>query len=301
VTASRVLQDDRRYGVGAAAGIGAAVLFGVSAPVAKLLLPGASPWLLGGLLYLGAGFGLSAVRLLAARQRKQRTDHLQRRDVPLLAAIVVSGGVAGPVLLMVGLTRVSGVVGSLLLNLEAVFTILLATLFFGDRLRVGESLGAALTVAGAALLTGPGPWGHTDWMGVLAVTAACASWGLDNNLTQRLSIRNPIQIVQIKTVSAGLVNVVLAVLVGATVPRHVLPAALTLGFFSYGISIVLDVYALRFLGAAREAAFFATAPFAGAVASIPLLGERLTGAQYAAGALMIAGVGAMVRLRQSRS
>ena len=200
---------------------------------------------------------------------------------------------------MIGLTRVSGVVGSLLLNLEAVFTILLAILFFGDRLRLGESLGAAFTVAGAALLTNLGPTGHTDWLGVLAVTAACASWGLDNNLTQRLSIRNPIQIVQIKTSSAGLVNVVLAGLAGATVPRHVLPAALTLGFFSYGISIVLDVYALRFLGAAREAAFFATAPFAGALASIPLL-RRLTVSHYAAGGLMIAGVCTMIRFRDSR-
>jgi drug/metabolite transporter (DMT)-like permease len=107
--------------------------------------------------------------------------------------------------------------------------------------------------------------------------------------------------VQIKTVSAGLVNVVLAVLVGATVPRHVLPAALTLGFFSYGISIVLDVYPLRFLGAAREAAFFATAPFAGALASVPHLHERLAAAHYAAGALMVAGVYTMIQFRDNRS
>lgn len=297
MTGFRVPTANRRYGLGAAAGIAAAVLFGVSAPLAKLLLPGASPWLLGGLLYLGAGLGLSAARMFLVR-RDDRIDRLRRGDLPLLAAIIVSGGVAGPVLLMIGLTRVSGVVGSLLLNLEAVFTILLAILFFGDRLRRGESLGAALTIAGAALLTGPGPADHTDWLGVVAVTAACVSWGLDNNLTQRLSIRNPIQIVQIKTMSAGLVNVVLATLIGATVPRHVLPAALALGLCSYGISIVLDVYALRFLGAAREAAFFATAPFAGALASIPLLHERLTAAHYAAGTLMIAGVYTMIRSRE---
>jgi drug/metabolite transporter (DMT)-like permease len=147
----------RRYGLGAAAGAGAAVLFGVSAPIAKLLLPGTSPWLLGGLLYLGAGLGLSIIRVGSARQRNGRPDRLQRGDLPLLAAIIVSGGVAGPVLLMIGLTRVSGVVGSLLLNLEAVFTILLAIALFGERLRVGEAIGAALTVAGAVLLTGPAP------------------------------------------------------------------------------------------------------------------------------------------------
>jgi drug/metabolite transporter (DMT)-like permease len=183
MTAALRPADDRRYGLGAAAGIGAAVLFGVSAPLAKLLLPGASPWLLGGLLYLGAGLGLSAIRLFSPVQRKHRTDHLRRRDLALLAAIIVSGGVAGPVLLMIGLARVSGVVGSLLLNLEAVSTFLLAILFFGDRLRVGESLGAVLAVAGAALVTSPGPAGHADWLGVLAVAAACVSWGLDNNLT----------------------------------------------------------------------------------------------------------------------
>ena len=287
-----------RYGLGAAAGVGAAVLFGVSAPIAKLLLPGTSPWLLGGLLYLGAGLGLSIIRVGSARQRNGRPDRLQRGDLPLLAAIIVSGGGAGPVLLMIGLTRVSGVVGSLLLNLEAVFTILLAIALFGERLRVGEAIGAALTVAGAVLLTGPGPASHTDWLGAAAVTGACACWGIDNNLTRRLSIRNPIQIVQIKTLSAGFGNVALATLLGATVSTHVLPAALILGFFSYGVSIVLDVYALRFLGAAREAAFFATAPFAGALASMPLLGERLTTPHYAAGVLMMGGVYAMIRFRK---
>jgi drug/metabolite transporter (DMT)-like permease len=212
-----------------------------------------------------------------------------------LLAIVLTGGAVGPVLLMVGLTRVSGVVGSLLLNLEAVFTVALAVLAYRERLSRTESLGALLVIAGAALVSyRPDSW-RADVMGTLAIAGACFSWALDNNLTRQISIRNPVQIVQVKTLSAGIGNVVLAMMAGHRAPLSIVPAALLLGFVSYGLSIVLDVYALRYIGAAREAAFFAIAPFAGAVAAVPVLGERFTANALGAGALMALGIAFIVR------
>lgn len=286
----------RRYAIGAVSGVGSAILFGLSAPFAKILLPKASPWLLAGLLYLGAGLGLSIVRLLAdAGRSADGPDRLQRQDLPRVLAIVVAGGAMGPVLLLVGLTRVSGVVGSLLLNLEAVFTVSLAVLVYRERLSRLESLGALLVIAGAVVVTyRPDTW-RADVVGAIAIGGACFSWALDNNLTRQISARSPVQIVQVKTLSAGIGNVVLAAIAGHRTPVSILPAALLLGFVSYGLSIVLDVYALRYVGAAREAAFFAIAPFVGAVAAIPLLHERFTANDFGAGALMAIGIALVVR------
>src|SRR5947209_12769675 len=149
----------------------------MSAPLAKVLLPLASPWLLAGLLYLGAGLGLSIVRLIShGRASSDDRDSLRREDLPLLLAIVVTGGAVGPVLLMVGLTRVSGVVGSLLLNLEAVFTMALAVLAYRERLSHIESLGALLVIAGAVVVTyRPDTW-RADLVGAIAIGGACFSW-----------------------------------------------------------------------------------------------------------------------------
>jgi len=290
------IRAGRGYAMGAVSGLGSAILFGLSAPFAKVLLPQTSPWLLAGLLYLGAGLGLSILQwVVHGRHHNDRRDRLRREDLPRLLAIIVAGGAVGPVLLLVGLTRVSGVVGSLLLNLEAVFTMALAVLAYRERLSRIEAMGALLVVAGAVVVTyRPDTW-HADLVGAVAIAGACFSWALDNNLTRQIAVRNPLQIVQVKTLSAGIGNVVLAATAGHRAPLSIIPAALLLGFVSYGLSIVLDVYALRYIGAAREAAFFAIAPFAGAVAAVPLLHEAFTASDYGAGALMAFGIVLILR------
>ena len=171
----------------------------------------------------------------------------------------------------------------------------IAVLAYRERLSRIESMGALLVVAGAVMVTyHPDTW-RTDLVGAMAIGGACFSCGLDNNLTRQISVRDPIQLVQVKTLSAGMGNVLLAAMAGHRVPISIVPAALLLGFVSYGLSIVLDVYALRYVGAAHEAAFFAIAPFVGAVAAIPLLHERLTSSDYSAGALMGIGVVLVIR------
>lgn len=268
-------------------GIASAALFGLSAPVSKRLLPGTGPVLLAGLLYLGAGLGLSAVSLV----RRRPWPNFSRADWYKLGVISFVGGFAAPVLLLTGLQRVSGVVGSLLLNLEAVFTIVLAAWFFRDRLSAKEWTGAALILAGAAVMNYARADVLVDGLGVAAIGAACLGWGLDNNLTQRLSSHDPVSIVQVKALTAGAGNILLASIVGQhTSNGRVLVITLVVGFLCYGVSIVFDVYALRHLGAAREAALFATAPFLGAAAAVPILGDQLTNTHITAAALMATGV-----------
>jgi len=274
--------------------LAAAVLFGLSTPFAKLLLPGMGPLMLAALLYLGAGLGLSVVTLLAARPAADTTARetpLRGADLPLLLAVIAVGGVAAPVLMLFGLAHVSAVVGSLLLNLEAPLTMLLAVGLFGEHLGRRAAAGAVLAALGAGILSYVPGDVQADWRGVLAIICACLGWAIDNNLTQRLSLRDPAAIARTKGLAAGAITLVLALMAGSTflAPGSVF-AAMALGFVSYGLSVALAVRAMRSLGAARQSAFFATAPFIGALAAVPLLGEGFGLREIAAGGLMALGV-----------
>lgn len=280
---------------GTAAGLAAAVLFGLSAPVAKALLPSSGPFMLAGLLYLGAGLGLSALGPLLPAGAEAR---LRREDRATLVGMIVAGGVVGPLLLLAGLARLSGSSASLLLNLEAPLTIALAVLVFGEPISRRELAGSAAVLAGALVLGGAAGGGSMPAVGALAVSGACLAWAVDNNLGQRLSLRDPVAVARVKSLVAGSFNVALALLIGERFPAPVaLAGILATGLAGYGVSIVLHLLAMRHLGAARQAAYFATAPFVGAVAAVPILGEGLSGAVAAAGALMLAGVAILVRAR----
>jgi drug/metabolite transporter (DMT)-like permease len=275
--------------------MGAALLFGLSAPLAKLLLLEIPPLTLGALLYLGGGAGL-----LLLSPSKEAQARITRRDLPLMAGITLCGGVLGPLLMLTGLSRLSAVATSLLLNLEGPLTILLALSLFGEHLGLLGIMGAALVFGGAGLVAlKPGEI-HGDAVGVVLVAAACLAWGVDNNLTQRLSFKDPVSVVRLKALGAGGCLLAMALLRGQPMPGFVVVLkALALGSASYGLSIVLDLYALRLVGAAREAAYFATAPFMGALASVVLLRERLLRIDIIAGAVMALGVSLLLRERHS--
>ncbi len=287
----------RPFFLGAASGLASAVLFGASVPITKRLLPEVPPLLLAGLLYLGGGLAVGTVKLLARRRIVEAS--LGRADLPRVLAIVLLGGVVGPLALVHGLRSVSGVSGALLLNLEGPLTVLVALTLFGEHLGRRSALGAALVFGGACLLALPGGGAEsTRLSGVLLLATACGAWALDNNLTQGLAGKDPWQLVIAKTLGAGTGMVSLALLLGERLPGgRVAVSTLALGALAYGASVLLDAFALRLLGAAREAAFFATAPFAGALLSVPVLGERLGALQLAAGAAMVVGVAILVRER----
>lgn len=277
---------------GAPLALVSALLFGASTPFAKLLIGnGLSPWLLAGLLYLGSGIGLGIVELT---RRGLAFDigeaSLRRSDVPWLALVILFGGIAGPLLLMVGLTTTPASSASLLLNLEGLATMVIAWVAFKENVDRRLLVGAAAILAGAVLLSwrgGPAGAG----LGALAIAGACLCWGIDNNLTRRLSASDPLQIALIKGLSAGSVNLILALALGAQLPSlSGLAAAAAIGFLGYGVSLVLFVLALRFLGAARTGAYFSTAPFAGAILSVFMFGEPLTLRLGAAGVLMAIGL-----------
>jgi len=264
-----------------------AALFGISAPLAKLLLGAVSPWLLAGLLYLGSGIGLALVR----RVRRSNEAGLSRRDLPWFGAAVLSGGVIGPVLLVFGLARSSASEASLLLNLESVLTLGIAWIVFKENVDRRLLIGAVAIVAGALVLSWPENAAVGMGWGPVLIAGACLAWAIDNNFTRKISAADPMQIAMLKGLAAGVVNVAIALALGAPLPGlGALAGAGLLGFFSYGVSLTLFVLALRHLGTARTGAYYALAPFIGAGVAIPLLGEPVGIAFVAGGVLMAIGL-----------
>jgi drug/metabolite transporter (DMT)-like permease len=268
-----------------------AALFGLSTPAAKILLSSVHPAMLAGLFYCGAGLGVAALRLLRAGRGGARETALGRRDVVWLAGAVLSGGVTAPLLLMIGLAGTQAATASLLLTFEGAATALIAWLFFRESYGPRLVLGMACLVSGAAALAWSGPPTLDAVSGPLAIIGACFAWALDNNFTRKISLADPLQIVEIKGLVAGPVNLALGFWAGGSLPP--LPTSLfaaSVGFVGYGLSLVLFVLALRELGAARTSAYFATAPFMGALGAVVALGDPVTVQLAGAGVLMAAGV-----------
>lgn len=272
---------------GITAALLSALMFGVSTPFAKFLLTDISPWLLAGLLYLGAGTGLGLLGLF----RKGPRAKLGKGEWPWLLGAIAAGGVVGPVLLMFGLTGTPGASASLLLNAEGVFTALLAWFVFKENFNRRIALGMAAIIAGAVVLSWSGSLNIDRLWPPMAILGACFCWGLDNNWTRKVSLSDALQITTIKGLVAGVMNTAIALALGAEIPGLVYTlSAGIVGFLGYGVSLVLFVVALRDLGTARTGAYFSTAPFVGAVIAIPLLGEPVTVQFVIAGLLMGAGV-----------
>jgi drug/metabolite transporter (DMT)-like permease len=268
----------------------AAVLFGASAPLAKGLVQNIRPQLLAGLLYLGSGAGLCIV-WLARRGRSNAEAPLVRRDLPWLAGAIAAGGVGGPLLLMIGLSLTPASSASLLLNLEGVFTALLAWFVFHENFDRRIALGMVAIVLGGALVSWQGHAELGSFLGPLAIGGACLCWAVDNNLTQKVSAGDPVQITTLKGLIAGAVNTGLAFALGSHLPSPWRAAgALGLGFVSYGLSLVLFVLALRSLGTARTGAYFSTAPFVGAALSFVLWHDAITVPLALGGVCMALGV-----------
>jgi drug/metabolite transporter (DMT)-like permease len=269
--------------------LGAALLFGASTPLAKLALSSANPLLVAGLLYLGSGIGLFVARTIRSGQRTETP--LSRADLPWLAGAIVAGGMVGPALLLLGLMTASASTASLLLNLEAVATAAIAWIVFRENVDKRVGAGFALILLGGILLSLPQEDRFAFSDGALLIAAACLCWGIDNNLTRKISGSDPSQIAMWKGLAAGAVNTGLALATSAKLPAiSITLAVAAIGFLGYGVSLVLFVRALRHLGTARTGAYFSTAPFAGTALAFAIGQGRLDWAFCVAGILMLIGV-----------
>jgi drug/metabolite transporter (DMT)-like permease len=263
--------------------LASAALFGAAAPALKPIAGAVHPVLLAGLLYLGSFLGLALARLL--RRTKRGEAPLSRHDLPALAGAIVAGGLVAPVLLVWGLSGLAASAASLLLAAEAVLTMLLAALLFREAVPARVWIAATLIFGAAVVLAWTPGLSIPVSLHALAVLAACLLWGLDNNLTSRISLADPFSIAMWKGLVAGGVNTSIGLALVPAAPAASWLLALAAGALAYGASLVLYVLALRHLGTARTAAHFGTAPFFGAALAIAFLGEPLSASILAAFAL----------------
>ena len=256
----------------------AAVFFGASAPLSKLLLGDVSPVLMAAFLYLGSGIGITLIKAIQKIRRpaQAREASLKRADLPWLAGAIISGGVAAPIVLMFSLKNTPASSASLLLNFEGVATTLIALVAFREAIG-GRAWAAILSITLASIFLSTdfaalGGWKFSP--GALGIMLACTLWGLDNNLTRNISGKDPLAIVAWKGLLAGTFSLFLAVLLGNTFPSLLnILAILLIGWVCYGLSTILFVYSMRGLSAARTSALYGTAPLAGVVLSIFIFRE----------------------------
>ena len=265
----------------------AAVLFGASTPLVQRFGAGIGSFSTAALLYAGA-------TLIGALLRRpvEREALVEVGDAKRLAAMALFGAVIGPVALAWGLQRTSGAGASLMLTLEAVFTAVLARLWYHETLdrRVVLAM-TLLTLGGMALVLDRADAGATPMLGLLAVMLATAAWGVDNTLSRAVAGRDPGQVVMYKGALGALATALLAFVFGEPLPAvWQALALLAVGATGYGLSLRFYLLAQRAFGAARTGSVFAFAPFVGAALAF-VLGERSGSVWMLAGAaLMAAGI-----------
>ena len=268
----------------------AALFFGASAPISKLLLGNVPPVLMAAFLYLGSGAGISLIKLAQRLASNQKEAGIESPDVKWLAAAIISGGILAPIILMISLKITPASTASLLLNFEGVGTTLIALFFFRESIS-RRALAAifAITLASIFLSTNfQGGFGFS--LGALGILLACFLWGVDNNLTRNISAKDPLTIVAWKGLVSGFFSLVLGLLLGQRLPALItILSILLLGFISYGLSTMLFIYSMRGLGAARTSALYGTAPLAGVLLSILIFKDLITLLFGFATVLMVAG------------
>jgi drug/metabolite transporter (DMT)-like permease len=259
-----------------------AVLFGMAAPLSKLLLADLNYFLLAGLLYLGAAAGLLPFTLFRSRIKIERINN---KNTLRIVGSILFGGVLGPVFLLLGLKIANAASVSLWLNLELVATAVLGWLFFKDHLDFRGWIGVGGAILAGVLITVHE--GQSGFMAALFVLLACVCWGLDNHYTALIDAITPTQMTFLKGLVAGSINGAIGVFLAPSLPEfRIIAGALIVGVFCYGLSIVLYITAAHCLGATRSQILFSSAPFFGAFFSVLLLSEQLSWVQVIAALIL---------------
>jgi drug/metabolite transporter (DMT)-like permease len=268
----------------------AAALYGISAPASKLLLVKVPPVMMAALLYLGAGLGMLMVNQWRVwRKHEQREAKMTKKEMPFVIGMIVLD-IAAPIMLMMGLTLTNSASVSLLNNFEIVATALIAMTLFRES--VGRRMWIAIIlITFSSILLSVEDFSNLSFsVGSLFVVGACICWGIENNCTRMLSIKDPLQVVVIKGFGSGMGSLLIAFSMKIyQISVLYLLVTLLLGFVAYGLSIYFYISAQRVLGAARTSAYYAAAPFIGVLLSWGILHERLTSPFFAALLVMLLG------------
>ena len=268
--------------------IAAAVFYALNVPCSKLLLERIAPTYMAAFLYLGAGAGVG-IMYLFHHKHEAPTERLEKKDLPYTVGMVLLDIIA-PILLMLGVKLGTSANASLLGNFEIAATTLIALFIFKEKISRNLWAAIGLITLSSIILSFGGEDSFTFSVGSLLVLGATACWGLENNCTRSISNKSTYQIVTIKGFGSGTGSLIVAVIIGEKLPeiKYILPAVI-LGFVAYGLSIFTYIRAQKTLGAAKTSAFYAIAPFIGAMLSFIFLCESLTITYMIAFGIMVLG------------
>lgn len=268
----------------------AALLYGISSPLSKILLVKISPILMAALLYLGAGLGMFVINLYHVLAKKERLEaKMTSKEMPFIIGMVLLD-IAAPIFLMVGLTMTTSSNASLLNNFEIVATSLIALFIFKEMIGKRMWFAIILITTSSIILSVSDLSSISFSSGSIFILLACVSWGFENNCTRMLSLKDPLQIVVVKGLGSGLGSLIIAFVIDELSYNWLyMIYTLILGFVAYGMSIFLYIKAQRELGAARTSAFYAMAPFIGVIISWIVLHEAITTTFIIALIIMIIG------------
>ncbi|MCR5345084.1 MAG: DMT family transporter [Lachnospiraceae bacterium] len=271
----------------------AALFYAVNVPCAKLLLVDSTPTFTASFLYLGAGIGVGIMYLFTFRKEKP-SERLEKKDIPYTVAMVILD-IAAPILLMAGISMGSAANASLLGNFEIVATSVIALLFFKEKISWRLWIAIALVTCASIILSFSGSDSLRFSLGSILVIGATTCWGIENNCTRSISNKSTYQIVTIKGLCSGSVSFVIALIMKERLPGvRTFFLILLLGFIAYGLSIFTYVRAQNTLGAAKTSAYYAAAPFIGALLSFVFLKEKMTIAFVIALLIMLVGTSVIV-------
>lgn len=284
--------------------ITASLLFGLSSTLNKIALENVSPLIIAGMIYFIGGVVLFALRFSPLNKRilklletpTKTEEKITRSDYETLALVIICGSILAPFLLMYGLNQTTAVNTSLLLNAEVLFTVIIAVLFWKERGSVKDYLAICVILIGVLFLTTNGQFQNitfTEVAGNLLIIGACLFWGIDNNLSKKISKKRDLLLVTgLKCLIGGTALLILALIIGVNLyfPLNALPYVLSVGAFSIALSILFFTFALREIGAMRTGVVYSTSALFGAVLAFLVLGEPFTIFQLFAGLIMLLGV-----------
>ena len=249
----------------------AAALYAINIPLSKILLQHVSPTMMAAFLYLGAGIGLFIYGKIT--KEREHSESLTKAELPYTIGMILLD-IAAPILLMLGLGSTNSANASLLNNFEIVATSCIAFLIFKETLSQKLTFAIILVTIASITLSFEGKGSFEFNTGSLLVLAASCCWGLENNCTRMLSSKSSVQIATIKGLFSGLGSLIVALIVGESIPEITwIIAVLLLGFIAYGLSINFYIKAQKHLGAAKTSAYYSIAPFLGVFFGIVLLNE----------------------------
>ena len=268
----------------------AAALYAINSPFSKLLLDYMPSTLMAGFLYIGAGLGMGVIALVRKVRKTEGADEkITKADLPYTLAMIILD-IAAPIFLLLGLSYTTAANASLLNNFEIVATAIIALMIFKERISPRLWFGILFVTASCALLSFEDLSSLTFSVGSLFVLLACICWGIENNCTRRLSSKDPLEIVLLKGTFSGLGSVIIGLCIGERITvLWSAFAVLGVGFVAYGLSIFFYVYAQRMLGAARTSAYYAVAPFIGALLSLVIFRDVPQYTYFIALGLMVVG------------